>query len=142
MYQVIFQYVNLQYIHSLLIFRRKKRLNCVLRGTLGPPRGRNIYCQSTLWLAVALRGEIFYSTSCLNKEEHVFAYCSIVLHLPGHEKQRQKWLFPMFFSTFIVLTQIAKKRFRTWHHCSKLIVSLHLLWCTLASTQNIFKEQL
>jgi len=42
-----------------------------------------------------------YSTSCLNLEEHVFAYCSIVynLYLMGHEKKNHKWRFPLVFST-------------------------------------------
>jgi len=170
-----------------------------LHGALRLPRGRDIYCQSTPWLAVALPGELIvvirnsvlngkpqliegdkqswpisfywkshtvsllkcritillvefdlhngkslfvplaklgfpinyefriksiYSTSCLNLAEHVFAYCGIVynLYLMGHEKQLQKWHFPLLFPTLCTyLRKINRKKI--------IFALLHLLWC-------------
>ena len=81
-----------------------------MRGALGSARGHDINCQSTLWLAVALRGEIFYSTSCLNLAEHVFAYCSIVNNLlDGSWKAEAKVTFPFVFFHILYLLKLFKK---------------------------------
>jgi len=87
-----------KYLHSLLIFCRKKWAFylCIARHSGTASREWHILSINPLTGSCLARINI-YSTSCLNLDPHMFAYCSIVYNhnLMGHEKQKQKWRFPL-----------------------------------------------
>jgi len=72
-----------------------------------------------------LCAEIFYGTSCLNLEEHVFAYCSIVynLYMMGHDKQKEMRRFSLLFSTLCTYSNYLRKINRKKHYIRFVFVS-------------------
>jgi len=83
------------YLHSLFIFCTKT-INVLF-----------VYW-ARLWdrregvISIQLSINPLISTACLNLEQQVFAYCLFVynLYLIGHEKQKKKQGFPLFFPHF------------------------------------------
>jgi len=90
------------YLHSLLIFCRKKWAFhlCIARRSGTASREWHLLSINPLTGNCLARRNI-YSTSCLNLDQHMFAYCAIVYNhnLMGHEKQKQKRRFPLLSST-------------------------------------------